>query len=269
MYGCPWRCKNGGCICFSNDGGDERTRRVTTDAPLRIASTMRRQSLPEQVAVAILEAIVDRRLKSGDSLPSAAELAEQFDVSRTVVREALADLMGRGVIARSSSREPIVSMPGPDQLRELLRIRVSQDELDIEALVELRQPLEEQSARLAAGRRTHEQLARIETAFEVLAAADDAGQFQEADAAFHREVALASGNILFPLVLDSVAGVLHDVRRAWYAKRRARGELPSLLEEHRRVLAAIQEGDSEAAAAAMSEHLLAGLDRLRRTRPAR
>lgn len=225
---------------------------------------LRRQSLPEQMAIAILEALVDQRLKPGDSLPNAAELAEQFGVSRTVVREALADLMGRGVIARELSREPVVSMPGPDQLRELLRIRIGQDSITMESLVELRLPLEVQAARLAATRRTQEQLLEIQSAFDVLSSADDEARFHEADIQFHREIALASGNLLIPLVLDSLAGLLHDFRRAWYAAQRAEGKLPELVEEHHRVLVAIREGDSEAADLAMSNHLLTGLEKIRR-----
>lgn len=230
---------------------------------LQLTPGVRRQPLPEQLAAAILEAIVDRRLKSGDALPSAAELADQFSVSRTVVREALADLMGRGVISRSSSREPIVSMPGPEQLRELLRIRMSQDGVDIESLIELRLPLEIQSARLAAHRRTDEQVAAMSAALALLETTTDEAEFQEVDAAFHREVALGSGNLLIPLVLDSLSGVLHDFRRAWYASQRAEGELPKLVEEHRRVFEAVRDGDADAAGEAMSEHLLAGLQRIR------
>lgn len=234
---------------------------------VKFTPDLRRQSLPEQMAIAILEALVDQRLKPGDSLPTASELAEQFGVSRTVVREALADLMGRGVISRELSREPVVSMPGPDQLRELLRIRISQDSITIESLIELRLPLEVQSARLAAARRTTEQLKAIEAAFEVLAFEDDEAKFLKADIEFHREIGLASGNLLIPLVLDSLAGLLQDFRRAWYAAQRDEGKLPELVQEHRRVLQAIQEGDSDAAGVAMSDHLLAGLEKIRRERP--
>lgn len=233
---------------------------------LKLTPGLRRQSLPEQVAVAILEAIVDRRLKPGDSLPPAGELADEFAVSRTVVREALADLMGRGVIARAASREPVVSMPGPDQLRELLRVRISHDQIDIESLVEVRLPLEVQSARLAAARRTDDHVAALQDAFDVLAEETDEDRFKDADAAFHREVALASGNLLIPLMLDSVTGLLNDFRRAWFASQRAEGELPKLVEEHRHVLEAIRAGDPEAAGTAMSDHLLAGLNRIRAQR---
>lgn len=233
---------------------------------LQLKPGVRRQPLPEQLAGAILEAIVDRRLKPGDALPSAAELADQFSVSRTVVREALADLMGRGVISRSSSREPLVSMPGQEQLRELLRIRMSQDGVDIESLIELRLPLEIQSARLAAQRRDDQQLEAMTAALDVLETTSDEAEFQEADAAFHRQIALGSGNLLIPLVLDSLSGVLHDFRRAWYASQRAEGELPKLVEEHRRVFEAVRAGDADAAGQAMSEHLLAGLERIRAQR---
>lgn len=237
---------------------------TTPRETLNLPQGLRRQSLPEQVALAILEALVDQRLKPGDALPPAAELAEQFGVSRTVVREAIADLMGRGVIARELSREPIVSMPGPDQLRELLRVRISQDSITMESLVELRLPLEMHAARLAATRRTPERLAAIEAAFDVLRSEEDEAAFHDADVQLHREIALASGNLLIPLVLDSLSGLLHEFRRAWYAAQRAEGKLPELVEEHRRVLEAIRAGDPEAAGAAMSEHLLTGLDKIRR-----
>lgn len=231
---------------------------------LKLTPGLRRQSLPEQVAIAILEALVDQRLKPGDALPPAAELAAQFGVSRTVVREAIADLMGRGIISRVLSREPIVSMPGPDQLRELLRIRISQDSITMDALVELRLPLEVQSARLAASRRTPEQLKAIEDVLDSLASEQDEARFHEADIQLHREVALASGNLLIPLVLDSLAGLLHDFRQAWYSAQRTEGKLPELVEEHRRVVDAIRSGDSDAAGSAMAEHLLAGLEKIRR-----
>lgn len=231
---------------------------------LKLTPGLRRQPLPEQLAMAILEALVDGRLKPGDSLPRASELAEQFGVSRTVVREALADLMGRGVISRVLSREPTVAMPGPDQLRELLRIRISQDSITMEALVELRLPLEVQSARLAATRRTPDQLESIQHVFDVLASAEDEARFHEADIQFHREIALASGNLLLALVLDSLAGVLRDFRRAWYAAQRTEGKLPELVEEHRRVLDAIRAEDADAAGASMSDHLLTGLEKIRR-----
>lgn len=231
---------------------------------LGLSTGVRRQSLPEQVAVVILEALVDQRLNPGDTLPPAAELAKQFGVSRTVVREAIADLMGRGVIARDLSREPIVSMPGPDQLRELLRIRISQDSITMDSLVELRLPIEVQSARLATERRTTEQLNAISEALADLAAAEDEARFQKADVNLHRQIALASGNLLIPLVLDSLAGVLHDFRQAWYSAQRSEGKLQELVEEHRRIVDAIGAGDAEAAGIAMSEHLLTGLDKIRR-----
>lgn len=231
---------------------------------LKLTPGPRRQSLPEQLAVAILEALLDQRLKPGDALPPTAELAAEYGVSRTVVREALADLMGRGVISRAFSREPVVSVPGPDQLRELLRIRIIQDRITMDSLVELRLPLEAQAARLAAMRRTPEQMEAIEEALGILASVDDESEFHERDIRLHREIAVASGNLLIPLVLDSLTGLLHDFRRAWYRAQRAEGNLPALVEEHRRVVDAIKAADPDAAATAMSDHLLTGLEKIRR-----
>lgn len=227
-----------------------------------------RQSLPEQLVGALLQAIVDRRLAPGAPLPTQAELAEEFRVSRNVVREALADLAGRGVISRGPGGEPVVQAPGVEQLRELLRVRISQDDIDIDALIELRLPIEVQSARLAAERRDDGELAAVEAAFATLAGQTDEVAFQRADAAFHRSIAAATGNPLFPLVLDSISDLLTDMRRAWYAVERATGGLPVLVTEHRRVLDALRAGDIEGAGAAMSDHLLIGLERIRAQRAA-
>lgn len=234
-----------------------------TRTSLGVTAELRRQSLPEQLALALMTLIVDRKLKPGDNLPPANEIAEEFDVSRTVVREALADLMGRGVIARTWSREPTIAMPGSDQLQELLRLRVAHEHIDIAGLIELRLPLEVQSARLAAERHSEEQLSAIAAALEEMATETQAGRLRDADARFHSQVAVASGNPLIFLVLDSVKGVLNDFRLDAFARWRDEGAFPALVEEHRRVYDRIAARDPEGAATAMSTHLLGGLERIR------
>ena len=67
--------------------------------------TLSRRSLADQVADALIDLILKEGLQEGDSLPSTAELSERFGVSRTVVREALAALAGRGILSRSQGRE--------------------------------------------------------------------------------------------------------------------------------------------------------------------
>ena len=66
----------------------------------RSSSILSRRTFTDQVAEAILELIRDRGLRDGDTLPPAAGMAERFGVSRPVLREALADLAGRGLSER-------------------------------------------------------------------------------------------------------------------------------------------------------------------------
>lgn len=217
---------------------------------------LRRQSLADQVADAILSMILDEDLRAGDSLPSTGELAERFSVSRTVIREALADLAGRGIIERSQGRESVVSTPGHEQLQELLRFRLRRDNVDPGALMELRQSVEVQAARLAAERRTDEQLDALRQAWEQLAAAKTEADFHEADITFHRALAVASGNPLMVLVLDSMVDLMRGARRRSFRGRKKRDiGLDGVVADHEAVLTAVAGSDPNAAAEAMARHL--------------
>lgn len=217
---------------------------------------LRRQSLADQAAEAILTMILDEGLDEGDSLPSTGELADRFSVSRTVIREALADLAGRGIIERSQGRESIVSTPGREQLEELLRFRVQHDSIDERDIIEFRQSLEVQAARLAATRRTDEQLRHLQDMWARLSAAKAENEFHDADIALHRAIAVASGNPLMVLVLDSLVEVMRGVRKRSFRGRKKRNiGLEGVLADHEAVLKAIVAGDADGAAEAMGHHL--------------
>lgn len=224
------------------------------------STVMKRQPLTEQVGDAIVEKILDEGLQSGDALPSTADLSESFGVSRTVVREALAELAARGIIERSQGRESVVASPGSHQLRELLSFRVRRDKVDGRAIMEFRQSIEVQAARLAAERASAESLDDMTKAWDRLAAARGEANFYEADIDFHNSIARASGNILIELVLDSLVDLLRDVRRTSFRGRKRLGKDPHVvIEDHRRILDAIVEHDPDAAAAAMEAHIAATL----------
>lgn len=224
------------------------------------STVMKRQPLTEQVGDAIVEKILDERLQAGAALPSTADLSESFGVSRTVVREALAELAARGIIERSQGRESVVASPGSDQLRELLSFRVRRDKVDGRAIMEFRQSIEVQAARLAAERASTESIDDMTKAWDRLAAARGEANFYEADIDFHNSIARASGNILIELVLDSLVDLLRDVRRTSFRGRKRLGKDPHVvIEDHRRILDAIIEHDPDAAAAAMEAHIAATL----------
>src|SRR4051812_40637361 len=90
-----------------------------------------RRSLAEQVTDSLIDYILEQGLSEGDSLPSSAELSERYGVSRTVIREALAALGGRGVLTRSQGRESVVAMPGASDLVNLLAFRIHREDVTL------------------------------------------------------------------------------------------------------------------------------------------
>lgn len=222
-----------------------------------MATVLSRRSLADQVADALVELILDEGLQEGDALPSTAELSERFEVSRTVVREALAALAGRGVLSRSQGRESVVATPDASNLVNLLQFRIRRDEVDVEHIMELRLALEVTAARGAARNRTDEHITELRLLLDKLAATTGEAAFHTADIALHRSVAVASGNPLLALILDALVDFLQDVRVRATKARKARGEgMEEVLDQHRRVIDAIAAGDPAAAEHAMQDHLV-------------
>lgn len=222
------------------------------------AEGLRRDSLADQVADALVSMVVDGQLHVGEPLPPTAELAEQFGVSRTVIREALADLAGRGIIERSQGREAVVSSPGPEQLQQILSLRLRRDQIHPRSLSEFRQALEVLSARRAALFPDAAARAALASAFDALETAEGEVAFHEADIAFHRAVAEASRNVLVVLVLDALVGLIRELRPKYFRGHVKQGrELSTIVAEHRRILDAILASDPDEAGAAMLAHLAA------------
>ena len=225
---------------------------------------VQRMSLADQVAEAILALVTGADLQPGAPLPSTGALADRFNVSRSVVREALAALDGRGIVDRAQGKEATVAEPGAAQLERLLTYRWDRGHLSPHAVMELRCCIEVQAARLAAERLDRRSAAEMERAFAGLVAAQSASDRLDTDVAFHRAVALASGNELLALVLDAVSPLLRQARQdAHPARRDGDTEGGDTVAQHRKLLDAILSGDPERAGGAMTDHLEATLTALR------
>ncbi len=203
-----------------------------------------------------MEYIVSQGLRRGDPLPSTAELAQQFGVSRTVVREALAELAGRGVLTRSQGKETVVAEPGSEELANLFHFGMQVGGVTPEDVFEVRAALELTTARGAATQATDDDLAELRRLVELLAEATSDDEYHQRDIALHRQIAIASHNQLLILILDSLVDLLREVRVRATRNRQARGAgLDQMVEEHRRIVAAIAARDAPLAERLMSEHL--------------
>ena len=117
------------------------------------------------------EAILDGRLPAGGALPSEARLAENFGVSKQVVREAIRQLAALGVLEIGQGRATRVRAMDAEPLGRFWRFAVGDTRAGLAEAVELRRIIEPQVARLAARRAEAEGLAALEAALARMRAA--------------------------------------------------------------------------------------------------
>lgn len=218
--------------------------------------------------------------KEGDLLPSEADLAVQFGVSRGVARECLRGLEERGLVRVRHGRGAIVSPRedwdtfDPDVLAGLLSgARATQV---LAEYLECRRILEVEAAGLAAERATPVATESLASAFaEMRATAERARAnpaaehlYHEADIAFHRAIVRAAANA----ALGRMTEPIHRALTATFSTlARPDTRFQRGLPEHEQILEAIRRKDPEAAREAMREHLLTVERHLReyaRRRPA-
>lgn len=229
---------------------------------LNFGPVARTPRLSDIVSDRLLAAIRDLGLEPGSKLPSERELGDQFGVSRTVIREAVRHLAAKGILEVRSGAGATVAPMDSSSVSDALSLFLDRAGglPDPSKVHEVRETIELQTVRLAAQRMTEEHLAEIRRTHEWLdQAADDPEAASLADVAFHRAIAQATDNELFVVLVDSIADVMINIRRAtvWQPGRVKVG-----IEHHQRILDALERRDVEAAAQAMEDHLVDSRDAL-------
>jgi GntR family transcriptional repressor for pyruvate dehydrogenase complex len=215
-----------------------------------------RKTLTDQVADLIAGLIRERGLHAGDPLPATAELSESFNVSRPVVREAIAELAGRGLLRRHQGRESVVTVPGSDHLERLFSYRIEDAGISDEHLQEYRECVEVAAARLAARNATAEDDARLEQRVEAMRSARRRAELLDADVELHRAIAQAGRNELLILTLDAITPLLRSTRaKVWQGLLSAGIARTAIVDNHAEIVARIRERDEDGAAGAMDAHL--------------
>ncbi|ABG94714.1 transcriptional regulator, GntR family protein [Rhodococcus jostii RHA1] len=214
-------------------------------------TTRSKQRLSDVVAQTLQDEILG--LAVGERLPTEAELAERFEVSRTVVREATRLLVQRGLVTVSPGRGMAVAAVDGSVIAEQYGLLLRLSEGSFEQLMELRLVLELEMAALAAARRTDDHLAELTRLNERLEAADPStSEFLDADLAFHEQIAQASGNPFFLLVMRPVNDYLSD---SYSAGAGYPSEAGHTVQEHLEIAQAIAAGDPARARFAAENHL--------------
>jgi GntR family transcriptional regulator, transcriptional repressor for pyruvate dehydrogenase complex len=216
--------------------------------------TVRASRLYEQIVQQIEESIRENKLKPGDQLPAERELALEFGVSRTAVREAVKTLSEKGLVEAYSGRGTFVTTGKSQSIRHSLDSFLKSGDLqDSNCVAEMREILEPEFTALAATRIGEQHLVMMREAVAVM---DRSMQipdaYIEADLDFHLALAEAADNPLILSLLDSLVGVLRQQRLGIFAVTGGpeRGQI-----HHKLILKAIEQRSASRARKAMRAHL--------------
>jgi DNA-binding FadR family transcriptional regulator len=221
----------------------------------KIKAPLRPTNLADQLYEQILQRIVSGALPIDSKLPSEYQMVEIFDVSRPVVREALARLQADGiVISKHGSGSYVHRRPGP----AFAQLAPPGDIAGLMRCIELRIALEGEAAALAARRRTTSALGDIEKSLAALDLAISKSEVGvEADLKFHISIATASQNELFVQSLESLSNYTFQgmqLARS-LSLRRSKERLNLVQREHLQIYEAIKEEDTELARQLMRTHI--------------
>ncbi|WP_152341633.1 FadR/GntR family transcriptional regulator [Pseudorhizobium flavum] len=222
----------------------------------------RSEHLPARIAGQIGREILEGRIAPGEKLPTEHLLAKTFGVSRSVVREAIAQLRNEGLV---ETRQGVGAFATEFGQRQSLRIEQG-DLTDREAfknLYQLRMPLEIEAAGLAALHHTADDLARLDETLEQMTGAEKwTEQGIVADLAFHRVVATATQNEYFPIFIGFIAERISLAIKAARAKAVLEEIVEVTIAEHVAIRDAIVSRDPARARDAMRQHLIKAAGRL-------
>lgn len=232
-----------------------------------LAPRRRPRTLALELVASLSDRIRDGRLQPGDKLPTESAIMAEFEVSRTVVREAISKLQASGLVETRHGIGTFVLGLG-----DAPGFKISADQFhtlrDVVAVLELRIGLETEASALAAQRRTEANLQAMRAALDAFSQAVEAGENSVApDFQFHLEISRATQNDHFAELMGTLGSTiiprgrleptesLSEERRQYL--RRVNGE-------HESIYDAIAAQDPDGARAAMRTHLANARERRRR-----
>ncbi len=211
--------------------------------------------------------ILSGALSVGEKLPPERELAKRLSVSRPVVHEALVDLAAKGLV----SMTPRIGTQVNDFRRQgslaLLTSLLSYhngrlDSRLLDGMLNMRLLVEMENARLAAKNRTPAQVKELEGVLRQEAEVDpaDIETITQLDFEFHLIIAIATGNLLYPLLLNSFKPVYTNLTGKFFEDPSA---APLVFDFHQKLVSAISKKDAKNAVETMERMLRHGEERLR------
>ena len=214
-----------------------------------------RPPLAGQIAEKIVAQLMQYGAKPGDLLPSEAKLVTQFGASRPIVREALKHLEGQGIVEVINGRGTLVRPLDESQLHAYFTHAIAIERLPFREIMEARKPIEVQSARLAAQRRTPEQFEAMQDIIRRMrrniGAAD---AYVDLDHELHALIADATRNTIIMHMVHALRGALNTLTHTTLYRRRNRQQLERVHQLHETIVSEIGYQNADAAGRAMDMH---------------
>ncbi|QYB02553.1 FCD domain-containing protein [Rhodococcus sp. USK10] len=217
-----------------------------------MTSSIRRHLLTDQAADLLRSRIDSGEWEIGAKLPGETTLAAELGVGRSTVREAVRMLAGLGMLESRQGAGVFLRRSSPRQDWD----RVLRTE-EILHVVEVRNTVEIEAARLAATRRDEADLQALRRALDARSAASGAGAaaFVDADIALHRAVVVAAHNPVLTELFETFVPRLRDAMLDLMDVREMTASSQPDADAHRLLVEAIADGDAEKAARISAEHL--------------
>ena len=213
------------------------------------------RALSEKIIAQISDALVSGELKPGDRLPPERELAEQFGVSRTVIRDAVKTLAGRGILHVKHGAGIFVTTSEENAMGRLgaLSDILPLQGVSLRDLFEVRKVLEAEGAEWAARRRNDYHLKRLRGILEdAYRNSENVEVLSERDAQFHVAIAEASQNLVLVRVMLILLDLLAHSRRESLS---IPGRVKLSLKDYERIVEEIEAQRHEGARETMLKHL--------------
>lgn len=196
--------------------------------------------------------IMDGQLKPGDVLPTETELAAEFDINRSTLREGIRLLEQNGLVERGPAKRLTVSVPQMFDLASRISRALTLYDVTFHELWEAYMALEPVTTRLAAANITPEILAELEGNLDqMILSQEDLARFFELDIQFHDLVARAANNRPLELARAPISTLMMPAAHAILPKLKT---YHRVIHAHRQIIDALRDRDAGRAEEWMSKH---------------
>lgn len=200
------------------------------------------------------EKIKNGELKDGEKLPSERVMAQQYCVSRNVVREAYKVMSEKGLVDIQIGRGAFVSIPKEEHIKSKLQETLAISNLNLSEILEVREVLEESVAIKAVERANEDNIENLEKVFKRMEELiNDPVGFTEEDVNFHIELAKCTRNSMLVLLINIFNSITD--KNLYKFNILYPGRVVKAQKDHRRIIDAIKEKNQDEIIIAVKSHI--------------